>query len=564
MTKSVYLNLEDDVSRVVTRIKKVRGDSLVLVCPKRCQLFSDSINLRLLKKQIDLLKKEVFILTMDEKGKIFAQEAGFKLKFLPKVKKSRGFSDIRIPKKEEAVLEDPHKSTAGSIIETVKEGITGIARTVAKPLARGQSQKQIKAKEEKEKLPRIEVKDNIFPDRVVEEGASKISKKHKSNQRLVTALAGFSLILILAVVFVLLPSAQVTVYPKTEPLTRDLEIGISSNVTKPELSRLVMPAKAVDETLSLSRKFTSQGKKEIGNKAKGRIKVYNFTGQPLNLKTETTVLTVGEKTYVLGSDVRLLQPTKYKNSKTKEVDQNSLSESYKIIALEGGESFNLPAGTRLEITNQVFGSRPKILYARTETAISGGTSRFLSVISKADITESKNQLTNLLFQELTQKLGKEGLVLVEGAYKIETVNFDTDNPALTESPSFNAKIEIKIQGLAINKETLQNLVTDRIKLTLSSNKTLVVDNWDQVTIKVKSIDYKNQLGTLLVHFEGKAVSDINLESLKPNLRGKNIDKVNEMLNSNSEIDRIDVNLAPSWQNSFPWFESKINMKLGNS
>src|SRR5436190_23477409 len=96
---SIYINLEDDVSRITTRLKHNPAKQVILVCPKRCFLFNDSINLRLLKKQTDLLGKEVFILTMDERGQLYAKEAGFALKFLPKAKGYGAMSDVKPQKK---------------------------------------------------------------------------------------------------------------------------------------------------------------------------------------------------------------------------------------------------------------------------------------------------------------------------------------------------------------------------------------------------------------------------------------------------------------------------------
>src|SRR6266700_2548715 len=96
---SIYINLEDDVSKIVTRLKHQFAKQVVLVCPKRSFLFSDSVNLKLLKKQTDLLGKEVFILTMDEKGQMYAKDAGFQLKFLPKAGGTRALSDIKFSKK---------------------------------------------------------------------------------------------------------------------------------------------------------------------------------------------------------------------------------------------------------------------------------------------------------------------------------------------------------------------------------------------------------------------------------------------------------------------------------
>src|ERR1035438_9385080 len=105
---SVYINLEDDVSKVLDRLRRHSSAQVVLVCPKRCLLFSDSINLRLLKKQADLIGKEVFILTMDERGQTYAKEAGFALKFLPKVSAGAvSVSDVRPMQRPEPLKQPP-------------------------------------------------------------------------------------------------------------------------------------------------------------------------------------------------------------------------------------------------------------------------------------------------------------------------------------------------------------------------------------------------------------------------------------------------------------------------
>jgi len=104
MVKSIYLNLEDDVAHISAKLKRALGDELVLVVPKKSQLFSDSINLRLLKKQADLLGKKVAIMTMDEAGQMYAKEAGFALKHLAKSVGTKRPDDIRkAPRRVEPV-----------------------------------------------------------------------------------------------------------------------------------------------------------------------------------------------------------------------------------------------------------------------------------------------------------------------------------------------------------------------------------------------------------------------------------------------------------------------------
>ncbi|PIR96109.1 MAG: hypothetical protein COT92_02800 [Candidatus Doudnabacteria bacterium CG10_big_fil_rev_8_21_14_0_10_42_18] len=567
MIESVYLNLEDDVAKIVARVKKAHGDKVVLVCPKRCQLFSDSINLRLLKKQTDLLGKKIAILTMDEKGQMFAKEAGFTLKFLPKAQGVKGFSDIRIAgKKATPVSALQEESTADKILDSFKGGLSAVAdKIIFQEKSEHASLQGVQPEKlKKQEAVKFEMTENVFPKEIHSKLTEKKIKEKKSGQRALVGLVALSILLVLTVVFVILPSATVNVHPKTEPVTRDLEISAGGGVSQADASRLVLPATLVDEVLESSKKFQSQGKKEVGNKATGFIKIYNFTGQPINLKQGTTVISVGDKSYNLNFDIVLHPTTQYVNEQTKEVDQGTLGEPYEIIALEGGESYNLPEGTRMEITNQVFGSRPQLLYARTQTAIVGGTSRYLAIISEEDVLSAEEELVKELLQNLNSKLSSRNLILVEGAYQKEVISFETDKVPGTESPSFTASIKITIKGLAINNQQMQKLVTDRITQTLSAGKRLESPDWNLANIRVKNLNLETGLVSFLVHFEAKSASEVNLEQIKPELVGKSLGQVNEILESRPEIERIDVNLTPIWQKNFPWLSSKIKLILSDN
>lgn len=560
---NLYLNLEDDVSTIVEKLKKLHATSLVLVCPKRCFLFKDGINLRLLKKQADLLDKEIFILTMDEKGQAYAKEAGFQLKFLYQEQGKRTVSDIR-PAKRVQPSQSFNRPAAptGVLTQTVRD-ISGIARC----FSRGSRQERV-AIEAKFKTaenlaePQFVVADSVYPPELQQ--TYELTRHKRKNQKRVAVLAAGSLLIILMVFFVILPKATVIVYPKTEPVTRDMEISLGTSIQAPDVNRLVMPAKKFSEPVELKNTFQSQGKKEIGNKASGTVKIYNFAKLPINLKSSTTILSVGSKTYRLTQDVSSLRPVTYKNAKTKEINEDSLGPSFGVIAADGGESFNLPAGTRMEISNQVFGSNPQFLYAKTETAITGGASRFLSVVSDQDIKDSQSALSNSGLETVKNKLAKENLTLADKSYVIQTTSFFTDKPTGSESPTFQASFNATISGLAFDKNQLLKLVMDRISQTLAGDKILQLNDLKQMDYKIKTVDPSGETAVLLVHFEGKAVMRLDLKDLAAGLAGKSKSQVNEILKSRPEIEKIDIILAPAWQQSFPWFYQKISVIEGGS
>jgi len=569
MIPSVYINLDDDVAKVAARIKKEKSASLVLVCPKRCQLFSDSINLRLLKKQADLLKKEVHILTMDERGQLYAKEAGFGLKFLPKSHRVSSFSDIQIQRKTQEPEEEAGES---GLVKTVASFVSGL----------------VSKKPEEERVPDIEAS-TVFEDpdlgktaraksrlpkafavsrtrpAVKVSSALPLKAKQKasvSRQGLFLALSlGLSLIVLLALVFFVLPSAQVVIFAKSEPITRDFDVNLDTALSDVNAARLALPAVKVEKTVELKSKFQSQGKKDVGNKAMGSVRIFNFTGQVLNLKAETTSLAAGSKVYYLAEDAMQIKPTKYKNAQTKEIDEASLSAPVEIIAGAGGEDSNLPAGIRMEITNQVFGSRPQLLYAKTETPISGGTSRFISFVSDADISSARDQLGQQALGQVRGELASQKLLLAENSYRVEVVDFSADKQPGVESPSFGATLKAKVSGLAFSEDQLKSLLIARIGQTVSGRQTLKTDNDFNLSYKIKAVDLNIFSGTLAVHFEGKLIARLDSSELPSKLLGKSREQASEVLQSMEEVEKSEITLSPSWQGNFPWFASKIKIEL---
>lgn len=587
MIPSIYINLEDDVSKIVERLKKESASEVVLVCPKRCFLFNDSINLRLLKKQTELLKKTVSILTMDERGQMYAKEAGFTLRFLPKNPKVKSMSDIGsgirpVKKTQPAQTIGRHltasetKKTADKIAAEaakllVKEPVVPLGLEEIKQTAKRLSKAEavlVESLDEPTKIanisvvPKVNVQENIFPEEI--ENRFKAEKTGFGLGKWIIGLLLLAGVLAAALFLVILPKAQVILIPKNDILVRDLEISYGTSIKTADPTKLVLPGTQVAEDLQLKKTIDSQGKKEVGNRATGFVKIYNFTRLPLNLKAENTILSLNGKNYSLVNDVSQLKPTGYKNPRTKEVDESTLGDAVEIIAAEGGESYNLPAGTRLEISNKVLGSKPQLVYAKTDSPIDGGTSRYLSVVTDQDIAGAQQQLKDEGLAQVRNKLKNQGLVLPDDSYNLQVLQFNTDKPVGTQSPNFEADIKLKLTGLAVQESELKKLVFDRVNQTLSDNKTLDTNEGTyQLIYKNKQLDGNNQLGVLSVHFQGRVWYNLSetTSAMAKKLVNKTPAETSELLTKNSEIDRIDVILSPFWQKRLPFLSNNIQIKI---
>lgn len=555
--KTIYLNLEDDVAKITAKIKAEKSNAVVLVVPKQSFIFSDSINLRLLKKQVDLLKKKVSILTMDEKGQMFAEEAGFELKFLPKTLQSSSVSDIRprqtkspashaLPKEVPVVSEASEAPVAPTPKKTlIKKTTPKVTPTVVtSATARPQFTNVTVA-------PKVDKFDNVF---IPPENNKLELPQRKSYRKYFVGFVAISLSIFVFLALVVLPNSTINVYAKAQQLSRDLDVVVDISATTPDSSSVTIPAVAVTETRPFAGEFQTNGKKEVGSKAEGRVAIYNFTGSPINLKSATTTLTVGNKTYFFKNDEAGLKPVT-----TASDDANASVAD--IIAAEGGESFNLPAGTRVEISNQAFGSQPQRLYAKTVSQVVGGSSRFVSVVSPEDFVRAKDDLTKKIVDELNTQLKVHSVALVDGAYTANIKNFTPDRPEGTESPNFAASIEVEIKGLAFNEESLKQLVRQRLIMSMGKNRKLQEVSADTVIYKIKNLDTETGKMLLSIHYESKAIPSLDTEDIRRQIAGRSKSEASELILANSDVETVEITLQPFWQRSLPRMASKIQIEV---
>jgi hypothetical protein len=552
MVKSIYLNLEDDVAHITAKLKRETSPELVLVVPKKSQLFSDSINLRLLKKQADLLGKKVSIMTMDEMGQAYAKEAGFGLKHLAKTAGSHGSGDIRMaPRETHATVPSGMRPRVRSMPTTnaATDAMRSVTRVVKKvaPIIPAAT---VAIKDTVFPTQIRQPKPNLFQPQIQQELAP--ARRTSSTQKMLIGFVTISLVIILLLVFVILPSATITVYAKTQSVSRDIDVTVSPQVSSPDQSRLTLPSTRVQKELVVSDRFDTIGKKDLGTKAQGGVKIFNLSGKPLNLRAGTTTLTAGEKTYQFTTDQNNIKPTP---------NTNSSPNNAEVIATAGGESFNLPAGTRLEISNQVFGNQPQVLFAIVDTPVVGGSSRFSSIITEEDLTKSKEALTNLAIAQLREELKVTNILLPEKAFTVSSTDYISSAQVGAEVPTFTANQKVVISGLGFNALDLATMMRQRIIATLGRNVNLQDSSQDSVTYTIKDIDFNAGSMRLTVHYESKAIGQVQLSDVTAEIAGKSKEQASEILLANDQIDHIDIVLAPSWQKTIPSLRQKITIEL---
>jgi len=268
-------------------------------------------------------------------------------------------------------------------------------------------------------------------------------------------LAGF-----FGLLYWFVPSAAVTVYlvPKKIAETQDITIDPQSEAVNPETR--TVPGKKLEKSLTGEKTIPVTGKKLVGDPARGTATIYNLSFTTRIFK-KGTVLTAGSIQYTLDSDVAVASASVNLASGGSTFGKASTT----ITATSIGEKGNQPANTEFAVKDV----STSIAVARNDQAITGGTSREASVVTRAD----QDALVKVLTEELAERVKAEltgglrlGETLIDETVKTTLIDKKFIQELNEEAGELQGSITIAATGVSYVTgdvlSFLKNLVTQQV------------------------------------------------------------------------------------------------------
>ncbi len=506
---NIFLKPNADIDEIVAKINEDRGTDVTLVFPNGSKLFSDEASLEILKIKTDELGKKISFFLQDQNIAQLLVDTGFNVRGTrrPVMRRAKPKVEPRIIEQE--VIQQP----APFEHLVIEPEIQQPAQVNAEPVYHAKP-------------------------RVISAVAVARSRKKR---RVVASLVALVILALLLGTFVL-PQASLNIYAHSQPLSRDLEISLSKDFKVADTKQLQVPAQIVDKDQQGTKTFSSTGKQNVGIKARGIVSITNNTGKILKLNAATTELSVDKRVFRLEKDVSGIKQ----------------SMDVAIIADQAGDEYNIPAVTRFEISNQVLGKAPQLLYATNLVALSGGVSRFTSNISQEDIDSATKELKDTLFNSAKQQLlNTQGLTLNDALANFEVKNISFDKKAGDQSLSFTGSATGHLKALVYNYDSLKKLIEQRILMTLEQGQVLATEKKEDITVSFKNIDITAGTAIAMVHVDSVLVSKVDPKSIKAQVRGKSLTEIKDLLLSDPKIDGLDIEMSPFWVRNAPAFSGRI-------
>lgn len=340
-----------------------------------------------------------------------------------------------------------------------------------------------------------------------------------------------------------LPHATISILLLPKALSQTVTVTVDPKATVASPQDTVIQGFAQEKTVTGEKSQAVTGKKEIGDPARGVVTIYNKSSV-VKTFSKGTKLTASSLVFTLDDTVSIASA-----SENAEYTVTPGKATAGITAQAIGTKGNVAAGTEFAITD----ISSAVAVARNEAALSGGTSKEVTVVSRADYDALVKALTDELLGKAKTELGDS----VSGNEKLIDATIKTtvkDKSFIEEldqqATEVHGKLTISVSGISYRTEDVSQLLKDSLKTNVPSGFDLVLDQ-SHSTVESTQIK-KDGTISLKVTFEGIAVPGIDTKRIRNDISGKTVPRVTRYLQNLPGIAGVEFVFAWwPWKNQLP-------------
>jgi hypothetical protein len=602
--KTIYIEPDEEIISVIDRLGQAKNDQVNLVMPANAQIWQSSINLKLLKREADNLGKEVTLVVSDDLGAETAEKIGFRVKR----EKELPVELIREEKEKQLIAEEDEKLTEDNenMIDLLVEEIDSDKES--NPVIFSSAKKRVASDS---KIPdltdhRLDVPNKKMVDIVSPRGESRagffrrgfLKKKSpggpepvRFRKKLDTEstsefiepaikrekpemygevpsnfakkriwpkffVAFIVLVFLVAglAVYLILPNARVVIFPKREKIDFELLITGVKGMSQIDENLNKIPIEEIEVRRTKSKSFLATGEKEISEKAKGIITIYNeYSSEPQTLVATTRFESPEGKIFRINKTVTV------PGAKVVESKIVASTIDVEVTADQPGEDYNIGP---TDFTIPGFKGSPKFagFYGKSKSPMSGGMIGTVKVVSEEDLERAEKSLTEELKEEINRVFEEQlpdDLKVVEGGIKEEMVVLSDIEPGV-QLDEFELEMRATLSAALYKEKQLQELIDLNLISKISEDKIPLSDT-QEIIWQDSVVDWGDKEVSLSLRVLEEVAYKIDIETIRQDLLGQSEVEVRKYLVSRPDIEKAKITFWPFWVKRMPVQEKKVEI-----
>lgn len=533
MKKFLYVQPEENIAYVIDKISGVPENDVFLAVDASPEIFSDHINLKLLKREADNFSKKVTIVSKAPHILDAAGQAGFN------VSSDDINADENAPAPA-AVDEVAHESEVPVFApENTENELPWMRKKAAEEVL------ELKDEEiEEEKEVEARIKNDM---------GGKSPKKIFSWQFIAAAL-GIVAIAAVAGFYFLSPKVTLNIILKKTTFNLDFKVTADVAAATVDLKNAKIPGQLIKLGKELADQFTASGKQDKESKADGAITIYNeFGASSQKLIKNTRFKAKNGSIFRLKNDAIVLGATV---SGGKVIAPGIVTVA--VMADQPGPQYNIDP---TDFTIPGFEGTPKFVafYGKSVNPMAGGALSGIAFVTKDDLDKAKTSLIDKFNKSADELAGTEvpqGMKVLPHARLEPAFDFSSGEPG--QDGKFNAKIKISYGVFAFSESDIGGLIDQYLSGKLSDSQ--------KSDLKSRTITYADEtLGAnnLSLGFAVKVSQlvkgNIDEAKIKSDLVGKNEEEMKGVLRANEAIESAEFSFWPIWISVAPRDPERIKI-----
>lgn len=545
--EKIIVSKTDEPTLVAEKLIDTDSKSVIFVISKSSEFAASKTNFKLLKREAEVLKKKIFIESLDKEVLEMAESAG--LETMTVASDEKDVTDVVKVK-----VSSPGR-TKKSALETVEVS------------SRGSRKKKVTVTPIKDTLkPQVEVAvekeaelSDVLPERSGQIGEptrpKRRSVKISGRAGFITFIATVVLAGLIYLGLAVLPKATVAIETKKAPWQFAQNIIIDTSISAVDTARLRVPGQLFIQKSSATTKQAASGTKYVERKATGKLTIYNaYSSSPQGLVVNTRFVTPS------GVVFRLTAPVTVPGANIEDGKIVPSSITVTVSADKAGPGSNLGPIARLSIPG--FASTPKYqaFYGELKEGTSGGFIGETKVPTESDIetakTEGRRAVEAALKNEAITQI-PDGFKVVDSATKLAIVRQEVD--AVTDATgNFTVTTNGQLSALAFREKDILSLLHEKIMSDPSRGDLYQIDSESIEYLAVSSAanPASGQL-PLPIKYQADMSRKIDIALLKAQMQGKPEKELKGIVNNFDSIETARIALWPFWVTKVPLNEEKI-------
>ncbi len=375
----------------------------------------------------------------------------------------------------------------------------------------------------------------------------------ESGKSLWMILAGalVGIVLFAFLLYWLLAKATVTVLVLPQAIDVKSTVTVDPTATLVDSATKTIPGLKQEKSVSGKKSMPVVGKKNVGDPAKGTVMIYNKNMTSAKTFLKGSVLTSGSLQFTLDDAVSVASASESLSQGTTTYGKATGS----ITAVQIGPQSNMPAGNEFTFKD----TSSSVATARNDAALTGGTSREVTVVTRADY----DALTKALTDELVAQAKKDLAGTVGGGQKLIDATVKTTIGEKTfvqeldqEAKELNGKLTVLVSGIAYRDDDIKSFLTESAGASIPAGYTLSPARTEVVVTDVTV--KKDGKVVMSAHLTSVALPTMDTKLIQAGIAGKKLESATEFLKSQSGVAGAEFSFSwMPWKNRLPLRKQNI-------